>query len=87
MGLEKDTEVYMMSEGRKVDWKEFERIEEDRLAETTLVMKSGGKREREREREGILGTVWRVTVRKEGQTGRERIAWKKRLARHCWMTF
>ena len=35
MGLEKDTEVDMMSEGKKVDWRELGRIEEERLVEIT----------------------------------------------------
>ena len=36
--LEKDTKVYLMSEGRKIGWRELERIEEDKLVNITQVM-------------------------------------------------
>ena len=36
----------MVSEGRKVDWREVGEIQADRLVETTPMMKGGGKKKK-----------------------------------------
>ena len=49
MELGEDTDVFMMSEGRKVGWENLEKIEEDRVVEVVPMMTGGERRRRMQE--------------------------------------
>ena len=44
MGLGRDTELYVMSEGRRVDWEGLGRIQAGRTVEMGLVTRGGGRK-------------------------------------------
>ena len=80
MELGEKTEIYMVSEGRRVDWGDQATMEEEKVVDVNLMMEGGGKKKKR------VKNPWDSSrSRKARQTSLGKKVWEKKLARRCWM--